>query len=128
VPARERGLRDDSTQYSAHGAQVISLFFREGLGVVDPQSGAESECPKGMMTWRTKPVLRFLGSDPSPGPLRLEKAPAADHPLPKGEGCLRRWFSALPLGERVAGVASRVRGGRKETLEEFPFAFCPPKE
>ena len=25
--------------------------------------------------------------DPSPGPLRLMKAPAAGHPLPKGEGC-----------------------------------------
>jgi hypothetical protein len=27
-------------------------------------------------------------SDPSPGPLRLMKTPAAVHPLPKGEGCL----------------------------------------
>jgi hypothetical protein len=25
-------------------------------------------------------------TDPSPGPLRLVKAPAAGHPLPKGEG------------------------------------------
>jgi hypothetical protein len=27
-------------------------------------------------------------SDPSPGPLRLMKTPAAVHPLPKGEGCV----------------------------------------
>jgi hypothetical protein len=46
---------------------------------------AESELP-GLTGWRTERALRFFGTDPSPGPLRLMKAPAADHPLPKGEG------------------------------------------
>jgi hypothetical protein len=34
-------------------------------------------------------------SDPSPGPLRLMKTPAAVHPLPKGEGCLIPSLSSL---------------------------------
>ena len=34
------------------------------------------------------------GSNPSPVPRRLEKAPVAGHPLPKGEGCL--FHSHLP--------------------------------
>jgi len=55
-------------------------------------------------------VLRFFGSDPSPGPLRLVKAPAARHPLPKGEGSKQSSLTALSLGERVARVASQVRG------------------
>jgi hypothetical protein len=33
-------------------------------------------------------------TDPSPDPLRLVKAPAAGHPLPKGEGCISDF---LPL-------------------------------
>src|SRR5208282_1556045 len=37
-------------------------------------------------------------TDPSPVPLRLVKAPAAGHPLPKGEGCHPR---SSPLGERA---------------------------
>jgi len=55
-------------------------------------------------------ALRLVGSDPSPGPLRLVKAPAAGHPLPKGEGGKHPSPTALSLGERVARVASRVRG------------------
>jgi len=42
--------------------------------------------PRPEKGWRTDRVLRLFGSDPSPDPLRLVKAPAAGHPLPKGEG------------------------------------------
>jgi hypothetical protein len=37
-----------------------------------------------------------VASDPSPGPRRLVKTPAAGHPLPKGEGCF--FDSNLPEG------------------------------
>jgi len=91
--------------------------------VVDQQAAAESKRLKGMMPWKTKLVLRFLGSNPSPacgpkrvvlrapplpfggrspGPLWLEKAPAADHPLPKGEGGYDNCLQHRPPGERVA--------------------------
>jgi hypothetical protein len=35
---------------------------------------------------RSIPLVEPVPSDPSPGPLRLVKAPAAGHPLPSGEG------------------------------------------
>ena len=38
-----------------------------------------------------------LPSNPSPGPLRLVKAPAAGHPLPKGEGCAGNTSDSCPL-------------------------------
>jgi hypothetical protein len=38
-------------------------------------------------------ATREGASDPSPGPLRLMKTPAAVHPLPKGEGCLIQLYS-----------------------------------
>ena len=40
-------------------------------------------------------------TDPSPDPRWLVKAPAAGHPLPKGEGLEFVHFPLSPLGERV---------------------------
>jgi hypothetical protein len=57
-------------------------------------------------------VFELLPSNPSPGPLRLVKAPATGQPSPLGRGLAPRTHQkgALSLGERVASVASRVRG------------------
>jgi hypothetical protein len=48
------------------------------------------ELPPGQTTGNDGSSARsgfaFRPPDPSPGPLRLVKAPAAGHPLPKGEG------------------------------------------
>jgi hypothetical protein len=74
-----------------------------------PGQSIESELPASI-TSTTERVFGFLGSNPSPVTLRLMKTPAARHPLPKGEGDQRLLISALSLGERVARVASRVRG------------------
>jgi hypothetical protein len=35
----------------------------------------------------------FLLGNPSPGPLRLVKAPAGGHPLPTGEGGLLMFYA-----------------------------------
>ena len=44
-------------------------------------------------------------SDPSPVPLRLVKAPAAGHPLPKGEGDgPKGWFTRQPYSSPSAMI------------------------
>jgi hypothetical protein len=37
--------------------------------------------------WLSARLLLGGGTNPSPGPPRLKNAPAAGHPLPKGESC-----------------------------------------
>jgi hypothetical protein len=82
----------------------------------------ESELP-ALITSRTERVFGFFGSNPSPGPPRLMTTPAAGHPLPKGEGGQRGLISALSLGERVARVASRVRGLFPQSLATSEFGL-----
>ncbi len=67
---------------------------------------------------RTEPVFTFYGSAPSPGPLRLAKAPAAGHPLPWGEGGERSepGEGALPLEPRNFGIRAQSRRSRKGKL------------
>ena len=52
-----------------------------------------------MIALRTDRVFGFFGSNPSPVPPRLMTAPAAGHPLPRGEGVNMLDFSPLPWGE-----------------------------
>ena len=54
--------------------------------------------------------------DPSPVPLRLVKAPAAGHPLPKGEGCVSNLSSP---GERAKSPSLR-KGVRRFPTFEIP--------
>jgi hypothetical protein len=66
-------------------------------------------------------------SDPSPGPRRLVKAPAAVHPLPSGEG-----KDAIPsLSPRETGRSQRSDGfvQRKmwDTLRACDFFECARK-
>ncbi|SPE26798.1 hypothetical protein SBA2_300008 [Acidobacteriia bacterium SbA2] len=86
-----------------------------------PDQLVESELPDSI-GGRTKRELRILGSDPSPGPLRLVKAPAAD-PLPNGEGWNQSSWTALSRGERVARVASQVRGFSSSSLATTEFGI-----
>ena len=44
--------------------------------------------------------MSLEATDPSPGPPRLVKAPAAGHPLPAGEGWNNLERTALSLWER----------------------------
>jgi len=83
-----------------------------------------------------------LPSNPSPGPLRLVKAPAAGHPLPKGEGCAGNTSDSCPLlwGEGSAeprleaSRRARVGGERRDggydavldgPIEAFQLALSP---
>jgi len=47
----------------------------------------------------------------------------AGHPLPSGEGWEQTWLTALSLGERVASVASRVRGFFQSSLATSEFGI-----
>jgi len=59
----------------------------------------ESELP-AWITSRTEGVFAGFGSNPSPVPHRLMTAPAAGHPLPKGEG---RQFNSRPVSSKRSG-------------------------
>jgi len=120
--ARGNGcLPDRSLPHIAHSTRISQL----NLGL--PGQLVECELP-ALITSRTELVIGIFGSNPSPVPHRLMTTPAAVHPLPKGEGRQRRLISALSLGERVARVASQVRGFFAQSLatSEFDFNRQPP--
>jgi hypothetical protein len=53
---------------------------------------ADAEDAEGQVVMLLRLILGVQATDPSPVPLRLMKAPAAGHPLPKGEGKNRILF------------------------------------
>ena len=63
------------------GAEVENATLSRGERVA---SGASQV--RGYFVMFTPSMPHQRATDPSPVPLRLVKAPAAGHPLPKGEG------------------------------------------
>jgi hypothetical protein len=65
-------------------AEMI-LRLCTGLGFGIQESGVRSQV-RGYFVMFAHLLPPQRGTDPSPVPLRLVKAPVAGHPLPRGEG------------------------------------------
>jgi hypothetical protein len=91
---------------------------------------AEGEVPWGgfwTKTWLDTALLLGGRTNPSPGPPRLKKAPAAGHPLPRGEGCHfeGRWGAGpLPKGEGCYSQAVRT-GSRFQLIQNLKSEITP---
>jgi hypothetical protein len=93
----------------AQGAEVGMLAFSLGERVASVASQV-----RGYLVMLAHLIPPRRATDPSPGPRRLVKAPAAVHPLPSGEG-KRRNPLAFPRGKRPearcrAAVSSEREG------------------
>ena len=72
---------------------------------------AEGEVPWGgfwTKTWLDTALLLGGRTNPSPGPPRLKKTPAASHPLPTGEGCHSEGGRVPPRLRPIQNLKSKI--------------------